>query len=96
MLTAELYMYIVMFWIRIINYSEFRSSLSASLNQVCESALPLFVHRRNADDVVVVSREEYERLKAQALYAGYQDLSNDVEREREANQWCESLFGETW
>ena len=43
----------------ITTYSNFRQNLKTFMDKVFESKSPLFVTRSNGEDVVVLSREDY-------------------------------------
>ena len=49
-----------------ISYSQLRKTLKASLDRVCEDRQPLLVERKNGDDVVIVSRDDYTSLEETA------------------------------
>lgn len=49
-----------------INYSELRQYLKSSLDRVCEDHEPMIVTRRNAQNVVMLSQEDYESLEETA------------------------------
>lgn len=42
--------------------SMLRSKLKAFMDKVCAERVPLLVTRKNGEDVVIISREEYEAL----------------------------------
>ncbi len=42
-----------------ISYSDLRSQLKAHCDRVCEERIPLLVKRRNGDDVVILSKDDY-------------------------------------
>lgn len=46
-----------------ISYSELRQKLKTSLDRVCEERRPLHVERKNGEDVVIISREDYDALE---------------------------------
>ena len=46
-----------------ISYSELRQKLKTSLDRVCEEHRPLHVERKNGEDVVIISREDYDSLE---------------------------------
>jgi hypothetical protein len=52
-----------------------------------------------ADDVAVFWRKNtqpwWPPLSATALEAGYKAMAADVDHEREAQEWCNALIGET-
>ena len=43
----------------IINYTEARNNLSATMDKVCENHIPLAITRRNGKPVVILSLDEY-------------------------------------
>lgn len=43
----------------IINYTQARNNLSATMDMVCENHVPLAITRRNGEAVVMLSLEEY-------------------------------------
>ena len=45
------------------NYSELRSNLKATMDQVCESHEPVIVTRRNSDNLVLVAYEDYSAME---------------------------------
>jgi antitoxin YefM len=49
-----------------ISYSDLRSQLKASCDRVCEERIPLLVKRRNGDDVVILSKEDYAAMEETA------------------------------
>lgn len=44
------------------SYSEFRASLKSALDMVCEDHIPLLVTRKNGEDVVIISKEDYKSM----------------------------------
>ena len=46
-----------------ISYSDLRQELKTSLDRVCEEHRPLYVRRKNGEDVVIISREDYDALE---------------------------------
>ena len=44
-------------------YSNFRQNLKSMLDNVLNHRIPLFVSRKNAEDVVVIPRSDYESLR---------------------------------
>ena len=46
-----------------ISYSELRQKLKTSLDRVCEERRPLHVERKNGENVVIISREDYDSLE---------------------------------
>ena len=46
-----------------ISYSQLRQKLKTSLDRVCEERRPLHVERKNGEDVVIISREDYDSLE---------------------------------
>jgi len=49
-----------------VSYSEFRDNLKTHIDNVCDSHNPLLVKRRNGEDVIVVSRNDFESLEETA------------------------------
>lgn len=49
-----------------ISYSDLRAHLKDALDNVCENHIPLLVTRRSGDDVVILSRNDYESLEETA------------------------------
>lgn len=47
----------------ITTYSKFRQNLKAFLDKVFDSKSPVFVTRSNGEDVVVLSKDEYEGMQ---------------------------------
>lgn len=47
----------------ITTYSNFRQNLKAFLDKVFDSKSPVFVTRSNGEDVVVLSKDEYEGMQ---------------------------------
>ena len=47
----------------IITYANFQENLKSFLDQVCLSHTPLAVTRAKGEDVIVLSKEDYERMK---------------------------------
>lgn len=47
----------------ITTYSNFRRNLKAFLDKVFDSKSPVFVTRSNGEDVVVISKDEYEGMQ---------------------------------
>lgn len=47
----------------ITTYSNFRQNLKAFLDKVFDSKSPVFVTRSNGEDVVVISKDEYEGMQ---------------------------------
>jgi antitoxin YefM len=46
-----------------ISYSELRQKLKTCLDRVCEDRRPLHVERKNGEDVVIISREDFDALE---------------------------------
>ena len=51
---------------RAITYSRLRAELRSVLDEVCDNRDVVYVARQNGDDVVILSREEYESLETTA------------------------------
>jgi antitoxin YefM len=49
-----------------ISYSDLRSRLKASFDRVCEERVPLLVKRRNGEDVVIMSKDDYNAMEETA------------------------------
>jgi antitoxin YefM len=47
---------------RALSYSQLRVELKAVLDEVCDTHDPVYVVRRRGGNVVIVSREDYERM----------------------------------
>ena len=47
----------------ITTYSNFRQNLKAFMDKVFDSKSPLFITRSNGEDVVVLSKEEYDGIQ---------------------------------
>jgi prevent-host-death family protein len=47
-----------------VTYSQLRSKLAATMNEVCDDRTPLLVTRRNARSVVLMSEQVYDGLTA--------------------------------
>jgi antitoxin YefM len=45
-----------------VSYSDLRSNLARYMDEVCDNRAPLFVTRRNARSVVLMSEDDYEGL----------------------------------
>jgi antitoxin YefM len=45
-----------------VSYSDLRNNLASYMDAVCDDRAPLFVTRRNARSVVLISEEDYEGL----------------------------------
>lgn len=45
-----------------ISYSDLRNNLKNVCDKVCEEHVPLLVNRRNGEDIVILSRDDYESL----------------------------------
>ena len=48
------------------SYSELRASLKSHLDDVCDDHTPLLVKRRNGENVVMISEEDYTSLEETA------------------------------
>ena len=46
-----------------INYSELRSNLKSTMDQVCETHEPVNINRKNSDNLVLVSYEDYAAIE---------------------------------
>ncbi|MBN4050081.1 type II toxin-antitoxin system prevent-host-death family antitoxin [Nitrospira defluvii] len=46
-----------------VSYSQLRSSLKSYLDKVCSEHLPLLVERKNGEDVVIVSKQDYASME---------------------------------
>ncbi len=46
-----------------INYSELRSTLKTTMDRVCENHEPLIVTRKNSDNLVLLSYEDYSAIE---------------------------------
>ncbi|MFY0686428.1 MAG: type II toxin-antitoxin system Phd/YefM family antitoxin [Cyclobacteriaceae bacterium] len=46
-----------------ISYSSFRANLKSMLDKVLGDRIPLFVTRKNSEEVVIIPRADYESLK---------------------------------
>ena len=75
-------------------YSEFRQNLKKFMNQVNESHAPVYVTRTNQEDVVMLSKADYEGSQetlyllsssknAERLYQGLKDYEEGKAIERE-------------
>jgi antitoxin YefM len=51
------------YFMEITTYSNFRQNLKAFLDKVSDSKSPVFVTRSNGEDVVVISKDEYEGMQ---------------------------------
>ena len=51
---------------RALSYSQLRAELKSVLDEVCDTQEPVYVSRRRGGDVVILAREEYERMDATA------------------------------
>jgi antitoxin YefM len=49
-----------------VSYTELRENLKNCLDKVCADNVPLLVKRRSGEDVVIISREEFESLEETA------------------------------
>jgi antitoxin YefM len=47
---------------RALSYSQLRAELKSVLDEVCDTHEPIYVTRRRGGDVVILSREDYERM----------------------------------
>jgi len=50
----------------LVSYSEFRDNLKTHIDNVCDNHNPLLVKRRNGEDVIVVSKNDFESLEETA------------------------------
>ena len=46
-----------------INYSDLRANLKSTMNQVCENHEPIIITRKNSDNLVLVSYEDYSAIE---------------------------------
>ena len=46
-----------------INYSELRKNLKTTMDQVCENHEPIIITRKNSDNLVLVSYEDYSSIE---------------------------------
>ena len=46
-----------------INYSELRANLKCTMDQVCENHEPLIITRKNSDNLVLLSYEDYSAIE---------------------------------
>jgi antitoxin YefM len=44
------------------SYSDFREHLKVSLDKVCDNHMPLLVTRKNGENVVVISEDDYKSM----------------------------------
>jgi antitoxin YefM len=49
-----------------ISYSDLRDNLKHAFDKVCTEHIPLLVNRRNGEDVVILSKYDYESLEETA------------------------------
>jgi len=49
-----------------ISYSELRTKLKLFLDKVCSEHIPLLVKRRNGEDVVIISKQDYSSMEETA------------------------------
>jgi antitoxin YefM len=49
-----------------ISYSDLRSNLKKAFDKVCNEHAPLLVNRRNGEDVVIISKEDFSSLEETA------------------------------
>ncbi len=49
-----------------VSYSELRGRLKSFLDKVCDEHLPLLVKRKNGEDVVIVSKQDYVSMEETA------------------------------
>lgn len=79
---------------QITTYSSFRKQLKSYLDKVKDNHSPLFVTRANGDDVVVMSKADYESLEetfyllkspnnAARLLKGIEDYEKGLGKERD-------------
>lgn len=66
----------------ITTYSKFRQNLKTFMDRVFDSKSPLFVTRANGEDVVVISKEEYD---------GMQDTLHLLSSPKNAQRLMESI-----
>jgi antitoxin YefM len=45
-----------------INYSELRENLKSVLDRVCDDSIALMVKRRNGKDVIILSKDDYDKM----------------------------------
>jgi antitoxin YefM len=50
----------------IVSYSEIRKNLKSNFDQVCSDHLPLLVTRKNGENVVVISEDDFRSLQETA------------------------------
>jgi antitoxin YefM len=78
----------------ITSYSNFRQNLKSFLDKVFTTHAPLFVTRTNGEDVVVLSKSDYESMQetfyllkspknAERLAKGLEEFENNKGQERE-------------
>jgi antitoxin YefM len=53
-----------------ISYSQLRQTLKDCLDKVCEEHHPLLVKRKNGEDVVILSKEDYTSLEETVYLLG--------------------------
>jgi len=46
-----------------ISYSSLRANLKSTLDEVCNAHNPILVTRKNGDDIVIVSKSDFESLE---------------------------------
>jgi len=46
-----------------INYSDLRTNLKSTMDQVCENHEPLIITRKNSDNLVLLSYEDYSAIE---------------------------------
>ncbi len=46
-----------------INYSDLRNNLKSTLDKVCEDHEPIIITRKNSDNLVLVSYEDYSSIE---------------------------------
>lgn len=46
-----------------LTYSEFRAKLKDVMDYVCNSRVPMTISRRNGDDVVVMSKDDFDGME---------------------------------
>lgn len=74
--------YSYIYHMEITTYSNFRQNLKAFMDSVFDSKSPLFVTRSNGEDVVVISKEEYN---------GMQETMHLISSPRNAQRLKESI-----
>lgn len=49
-------------WMNAINYSELRANLKSTMDRVCDTHEPIIITRKNSDNLVLLSYEDYSAL----------------------------------